>query len=90
MDGLNQATLMGNNIKHLSEEQSNSMMTASNFVFRGIKAKDSAVNGHGITVNLNSSAKRAVLNRSVLPVPILISILLEISMRCWFPVLRLA
>ena len=64
VDGLNQATLMGNNIKHLSEEQSNSMMTASNFVFRGIKAKDSAVNGHGITVNLNSSAKRAVLNRS--------------------------
>ena len=64
MDGLNQATLMGNNIKHLSEEQSNSMMTASNFVFRGIKAQDSAVNGHGITVNLNSSAKRAVLNRS--------------------------
>ena len=40
------------------------MMTASNFVFRGIKAQDSAVNGHGITVNLNSSAKRAVLNRS--------------------------
>ena len=64
VDGLNQATLMGNNIKHLSEEQSNSMMTASNFVFRGIKAQDSAVNGHGITVNLNSSAKRAVLNRS--------------------------
>ena len=64
VDGLNQATLMGNNIKHLSEERSNSMMTASNFVFRGIKAQDSAVNGHGITVNLNSSAKRAVLNRS--------------------------
>ena len=64
VDGLNQATLMGNNIKHLSEEQSNSMMTASNFVFRGIKAQDSAVNGHDITVNLNSSAKRAVLNRS--------------------------
>ena len=64
VDGLNQATLMGNNIKHLSEEQSNSMMTASNFVFRGIKAQDSAVNGHGITVNLNSSAKRAVLNSS--------------------------
>ena len=64
VDGLNQATLMGNNIKHLSEGQSNSMMTASNFVFRGIKAQDSAVNGHGITVNLNSSAKRAVLNRS--------------------------
>ena len=64
VDGLKQATLMGNNIKHLSEEQSNSMMTASNFVFRGIKAQDSAVNGHGITVNLNSSAKRAVLNRS--------------------------
>ena len=64
VDGLNQATLMGNNIKHLSEEQSNSMMTASNFVFRGIKAQNSAVNGHGITVNLNSSAKRAVLNRS--------------------------
>ena len=64
VDGLKQATLMGNNIKHLSEEQSNSMMTASNFVFRGIKAQDSAVNGHGITVNLNSSAKLAVLNRS--------------------------
>ena len=64
VDGLKQATLMGNNIKYLSEEQSNSMMTASNFVFRGIKAQDSAVNGHGITVNLNSSAKRAVLNRS--------------------------
>ena len=64
VDGLKQATLMGNNIKHSSEEQSNSMMTASNFVFKGIKAQDSAVNGHGITVNLTSPAKRAVLNRS--------------------------
>ena len=64
VDGLKQATLMGNNIQHVSEEQSNSMMTASNFTFRGVKAQDSAVNGHGITVDLNSSAKRAVLNRS--------------------------
>ena len=64
VDGLKQATLMGNDIQHFSEEQSNSMMTASNFVFKGIKAQDSAVNGHGITVNLTSPAKRAVLNRS--------------------------
>ena len=64
VDGLKQATLMGNNIQHYSEEQSNSMMTASNFTFKGIKAQDSAVNGHGITVNLTSPAKRAVLNRS--------------------------
>ncbi|EER55588.1 hypothetical protein NEIFL0001_0302, partial [Neisseria flavescens SK114] len=64
VDGLKQATLMGNDIQHSSEEQSNSMMTASNFVFKGIKAQDSAVNGHGITVNLTSPAKRAVLNRS--------------------------
>ena len=64
VDGLKQATLMGNTIKHFSEEQSNSMMTASNFTFRGVKAQDSAVNGHGITVNLTSPAKRAVLNRS--------------------------
>ena len=64
VDGLKQATLMGNDIQHYSEEQSNSMMTASNFVFKGIKAQDSAVNGHGITVNLTSPAKRAVLNRS--------------------------
>ena len=64
VDGLKQATLMGNDIQHFSEEQSNSMMTASNFNFRGVKAQDSAVNGHGITVNLTSSAKRAVLNRS--------------------------
>ena len=64
VNGLDQATLMGNNVKHFSEEQSNSMMTASNFNFRGVKAQDSAVNGHGITVNLTSSAKRAVLNSS--------------------------
>ena len=64
VNGLDQATLMGNNVKHFSEEQSNSMMTASNFNFRGVKAQDSAVNGHGITVNLTSPAKRAVLNRS--------------------------
>ena len=64
VDGLKQATLMGNDIQHYSEEQSNSMMTASNFVFKGVKAQDSAVNGHGITVNLTSPAKRAVLNRS--------------------------
>lgn len=64
VDGLKQATLMGNDIQHFSEEQSNSMMTASNFTFRGVKAQDSAVNGHGITVNLTSPAKRAVLNRS--------------------------
>ena len=64
VNGLKQATLMGNGIQHSSEEQSNSMMTASNFNFRGVKAQDSAVNGHGITVNLTSSAKRAVLNRS--------------------------
>ena len=64
VNGLKQATLMGNGIQHSSEEQSNSMMTASNFTFRGVKAQDSAVNGHGITVNLTSPAKRAVLNRS--------------------------